>query len=139
VTGVQTCALPICDTAVVNLATFQRADIITQGQMIPLHGFDIIRASNLPNTGNLTGFGFGRSALVLATRLPNDYSAALPGATGGGTTQTITEPNTGLSVMLVQFVNHQLGKSFARLALMYGAAKGQPKAGQLLISAAPGP
>jgi hypothetical protein len=123
------------DAAIINLASYQKADIITQGTMIPLHGFDVIRASNLPTTGNLTGFGFSKSALVVAGRLPNDYATALPGATGGGITQVITEARTGFSVMLAQFVNHQLGKSFARLAYMFGCATGQPKAGQLLTSA----
>lgn len=122
------------DSAIVQLAGFQKADVITQGQMIPVHGFDVIRAANLPATNNLAGFGFSKSALVLATRLPNDYSAALPGATGGGTVQTITEPSTGISLALVQFVDHQLGAAFARNALMYGTAKGQIHAGQRLTT-----
>lgn len=123
------------DAAIVSLSTYQQANVITQGQMIPLHGFDVIRAANLPTTNNLAGFGFSKSALVLAARLPNDYSSALPGATGGGTVQTITEPSTGLSLMLTQFIDHQLGAAYARVALMYGTNVGQQKAGQRLTSA----
>jgi hypothetical protein len=124
------------DSAIVSLAAQQNAGVITEGQMVRVHGFDVIRASNLPTAENLTGFAFSKSALVLATRLPNDYSAALPGATGGGVVQVITEPRTGVSLMLTQFVNHLLGASYARVAIMYGTAPGQALAGQRLTSAA---
>jgi hypothetical protein len=122
------------DETVVALAAQQRAEIITSGTMIPLHGFNVFRTANLPTTNNLAGFGFSKSALVAAGRLPADYASVLPGATGGGTTQVITESRTGFSVVLTQFVNHQLGKAFARLAYMLGTAKGQIKAGQRLTS-----
>jgi hypothetical protein len=68
--------------------------------------------------------------------VPNDYANALASATGGGTIQVITEPNSGISVQLVQFVDHKLGAAYARMAYMYGAAKGQVDAGQILRSAA---
>jgi hypothetical protein len=125
------------DSAIVSLATFQQRDLITQAQMIPVHGFDVIRAANFPSALNVVGFGMTKSALVLATRLPNDYSQALPGATGGGIVSTITEPRTGLSLMLTQFVDHQLGAAYARVAIMYGTAPGQVKAGVVVRSAAP--
>jgi hypothetical protein len=124
------------DSAIVTLAGMQKAEIITEGQLPRVHKFDVIEAENLPNTDNLAGFGCSKSALVLATRVPNDYTQALPGATGGGTVQVITEPNTGFSVMLTQFIDHKLGAAFARVAVMYGAAKGQQKAGRRLVSAA---
>lgn len=123
------------DPALVTLAGFQKAEFITNGTMVNVHGFDVIRAANFPTSSNRAGFGFSKSALVLVGRLPNDYASALPGATGGGTVQTITEPNSGFSVQLVQYVNHQLGSAAARLAWMYGCAKGQINAGQLLLSA----
>ncbi|NJL18807.1 MAG: hypothetical protein HC901_00320 [Bdellovibrionaceae bacterium] len=125
------------DDKISLLAANQRADLITGSRMIPLHDFNVMRAPTLPSTGNLTGFGFSKSAMVLAARVPGDYASALPGATGGGTTQVVTNPQTGLSVMLVQFVDHQLGAAFARMAYMFGVAKGQVKAGQRLISANP--
>jgi len=124
------------DNAIVTLAATQRADLITGNQMIPVHGFNVMRCATLPSTGNLTGFGFSKSALVVAGRVPNDYANALSSATGGGTIQVITEPNSGISVQLVQFVDHKLGAAYARMAYMYGAAKGQVDAGQILRSAA---
>ena len=92
-------------------------------------------AANLPtNNGNITGFACGKSALVLASRVPNDYTSVLPGASYGNV-QVVTDPDLGISVMLVQYVNHQLGSATQRIALMYGTAAGQGAAGQLLKAA----
>jgi hypothetical protein len=49
--------------------------------------------------------------------------------------QMVTNPDTGITVMLVQWVDHQLGASRGRIAIMFGAAKGQVDAGQRLVSA----
>ena len=123
------------DDQIVLLAANQKADLITGSRMIPLHDFNVLRAPTLPTTGNLAGFGFSKSALVLAARVPSDYANAFPGVTGGGISQVVTNPQSGLSMHLVQFVDHQLGQAFMRLASMYGAAKGQINAGQRLVSA----
>lgn len=123
------------DTTIANFAAYQRGEILTAGQLPPVHGFSVIEAPGLPTAGNLTGFAGTASTLVVATRLPNDYTRALPGANGGGVVRTVTEPNTGLSVQLVEWVNHQMGAAYARAAWMYGAARGQLAAGQRVISA----
>ena len=125
------------DAAIVSLAAYQNASVITNGQMPQVHGFKVVEAVNLPTTGNLTGFGAFPSAWAMIARLPSEYVNALPGVTGGGVVNTITEPNTGLSVQQVLFVNHLLGKAYSRIALLYGVAKGDISAGQRLISAAP--
>jgi hypothetical protein len=122
------------DDTIVLLAANQRQDLVTGSRMIPLHDFNVMRAPTLPATNNLVGFGFHKCALVVAARVPSDYASALPGATGGGTSQVIMNPQSGLSVHLVQFVDHLLGKAFVRLAFMFGSAKGQINAGQRLTS-----
>jgi phage I-like protein len=123
------------DASIVSLAAYQRPEVITQYTLPPIAGFDVLQAVNLPTTANLTGFAGAPDALAIATRLPNDYSAALPGATGGGVVSTVRNPDTGISVMLVQHVNHTLGAAYWRIALMFGVAKGQVASGQRLISA----
>lgn len=125
------------DETISLLAANQKQDLVTDDQMIPVHGFNVMRCPTLPGANNITGFGCGKSAVVVAGRVPADYANALPGATGGGTSQIITNPKSGLSVHLVQFVDHKLGKAYSRMAYMLGAAKGQIKAGQILRSAAP--
>jgi len=125
------------DPTIVNLAAYQRPEVITDYRLPPIAGFEVLQAVNLPATGNLTGFAAAPDALALATRLPNDYSTALPGVTGGGAVSTVRNPDTGISVMLVQFVDHQLGAAFWRVALMFGTAVGNPQSGQFLRSSAP--
>lgn len=130
------------DTAIVTPATTFWPQGITGPQQngaqlsIDVANFAVYDAPNLPtNNGNVTGFAGSKSALVIATRVPNDYSSVFPGATGGGIVQLITNPDIGLTVMLVQYVDHKLGKSTQRIALMYGTAAGQGNAGMLLKAA----
>ena len=66
--------------------------------------------------------------------MPNDYTSVLPGASYGNV-QVITDPDLGISVMLVQYVDHKKGTATQRIALMYGTAAGQGNAGQLLKAA----
>ena len=128
------------DQNLVSFAAFQRPDLFERGSQdtafaFPVHGFSVHEAPNLPtNNGNVTGFGFSKSALVLAARVPNDYTSVLPGASYGNV-QVITDPDLGLSVMLVQYVDHKKGTATQRIALMYGTASGQSNAGQLLKAA----
>lgn len=129
------------DTALITFAAYQKPELITAPQngaslVIPVDTFNVVNAPNLPtNNGNVTGFGCSKSALVIATRLPNDYTTANPGA-NYGSVQVMTEPDIGISVMLTQYVNHQLAAATSRISLMYGTAAGQGAAGQLLKAAA---
>lgn len=122
------------DTAVVNLATAQQADLIAEYKLPRIAGFDMIQAVDLPSTGNLTGFSGHPSSLALATRVPNDYTAVFGGA-GAGAITTVSSPDSGISVALCQYVDHTLGAAFWRIAVMYGVAVGNAAAGQRLISA----
>jgi hypothetical protein len=131
----------VADTALITFAAYQKPELITAPQngaslVIPVDTFQVVNAPNLPsNNANLTGFGCSKSALVIATRMPNDYTSAMPGASYGNV-QMITEPDIGMSVMLTQFVDHKLANATFRLSWMYGTAAGQSNAGQLLKSAA---
>lgn len=122
------------DSTIVNLAAYSMPGVITQGDLPPVAKFAITEAVNLPGTGNLTGFGFTKDALVLATRVPEDYTRALPGASNGAVS-VITNPITGMSVQKVDFVDHKLAKAYSRIAIAYGVAKGNGSSGQRLISA----
>jgi hypothetical protein len=127
------------DTAVINFATnVPRTELMTvginqqSGFAISIESFDIYAAPNMPsNNANLIGFAGSKSALIIATRTPNDYTQVLPGASFGNV-QMVTDPDIGITVMQVQYVNHTLGTATSRLALMYGTAAGQTAAGQLV-------
>jgi len=71
---------------------------------------------------------------VVATRLPNDY-AMQDGVPQTAVQEVVTNPHTGMSVQLTRFVDHKLGKSYARAAWMLGAAAGQTASLQRLKSA----
>jgi len=130
------------DTVLMNLAAYQRPDLITNpagadnvSLVIKVSDYQVVKAPNLPtNNGNVTGFAGSKSALCIVTRVPNDYTSALPGSSYGNV-QIVTNPDNGLSVMLVQYVDHKLGTSNQRIALMYGTAAGQGPAGYLIKAA----
>jgi hypothetical protein len=131
------------DTTIGQYATNVPAPpIITDGVTpesafyISVEGFKIYDAPNMPsNNANLVGFAGSKSALVMATRTPNDYTTVLPGASFGNV-QMVTDPDIGITVMQVQYVNHTLGTATSRIALMWGTAAGQTAAGQLIKASA---
>ncbi|HMJ92342.1 MAG TPA: phage protease, partial [Candidatus Acidoferrum sp.] len=105
------------DTVVISAFNNANAgSAIQSGQLPDVHGFGVADAKTLPSAQNLTGFGLFPSALALALRLPADYTQVLPGVTGGAITRVVTDPTTGISLLLVMFVNHQLGRAYVRAA-----------------------
>jgi hypothetical protein len=104
----------------------------------PIKNIQPFEVFNLPTAETLTGFAGSAEALALATRVPNDYSQLMPDVNGGGVVQIVTNPDTGISVMLVRYVDHKLAEAAWRLALMWGAAKGNPSSGQRLVTASTG-
>lgn len=123
-------------TVVSNLINPQAGQAIGTSKLPPIAEFDIFEAGNLPTTGNLTGFGFRADAVCMAARIPGDYVTALPGVPATGLVSVVTQPETGLSMQVVKYVDHQMGSATMRVALMYGVAKGRVAAGQILRSGA---
>lgn len=125
------------DPSLVTFFAGQQAPGIVTDNMLPkLAGFVPIEAPNLTNnnnTANLVGFALQKSAIIAKTRLPNDYTTALPGSSYGSVT-TITDPDIGISVMLVQYVNHTGGFAEWRIAAMLGAAVGDNRGGLCILS-----
>jgi hypothetical protein len=129
------------DAAITGLAQFQRPGLITEIQPsngaaygITVSGFNIYDSPNLPlNNANLNGFAGSKSALIIVTRTPNDYSQQLGGASYGNV-QMVTDTDVGITVMSVQYIDHRLAVATSRLALMWGSAAGQGAAGQLIKS-----
>ena len=123
------------DTTIVgNLINKDSGEAIATSRLPKIAQFDPYEAPYLPAANNLVGFGFRQDALVMACRLPNDYSKVFPGVTGGGVTQIVTNPDTGLSVVLTMFIDHRGGSASMRIAYMFGVAVGNPLSGQLLVS-----
>jgi hypothetical protein len=117
------------DTTIVQLAAFRQPELITEYQLPKVSGLQPYESISLPSTNDLAGFACTPEALAIATRLPNDYAQALPGASNGVVTSIFNEP-TGITVQLVQFVDHVKAEATARVALMWGVAKGNPATGE---------
>ena len=125
----------LSDSAIVSLAAFQKPQVIEEFALPRVGGFEVLLSPTIPANGeNLTGYGFTPDALVIATRVPNDYTQALGGANNGAVS-VVTDPDTGISMQLAQWVNHDLARTTSRLVLMYGVAMGQVASLQRLKSA----
>lgn len=122
------------DPAIVSLSAFQDKTIIEQGVLPDVEGFRVIKAVNLPVAENLVGFAGSRSSVAMAARLDGDYSSILPGANNGNVT-TVTNPKIGLSILQVQWVDHQKAWARQRISLIFGSDKGQVAAASRLKSA----
>jgi hypothetical protein len=114
-------------------AAAREPGIIEQGQLPGrLDGFEPFRAPWLPTPNNLVGFAFNKAAIILKQRLPTDFTTALNTAVPGSVT-TIVDPDSGLSCLLVQYINLQRGYAEWRVETLLGAAVGD-KRGALCIT-----
>jgi hypothetical protein len=129
------------DPTLVSLAVFQKPEIITGSELPEICRFVPYSAPNLPATaiagvgnGTMAAFFGHKTSLLMQARIPNDWSTVLGTNSGYGLTSVVTNPDTGLSVLLVQFSNPQSAHAEYRLALMYGVAAGNSKGGQILTN-----
>ena len=123
------------DPAIVTLAAFQAKEIIEQGVLPDVEGFRVIKAVNLTANAGATvvGFAGSKSSAVIAARVDSDYATILPGSSYGNVS-VVTDPDIGLSVLQVQYVNHQLATANQRISFIFGVAKAQTKAGDVIKS-----
>jgi hypothetical protein len=109
-------------------AAMQKPDLVTEGKVPKLNGFLPQRAPWLPPANGLTGFAFHKAAIVLKQRLPTDFTKALDVMIPGSIT-TIVDPESGLSTLLVQYVNLQRGYGEWRNETLLGAGVGDKRGG----------
>jgi phage I-like protein len=122
------------DPSLVSLAVFNDPNIITSGQLPPISGILPVEYADFPANGISLGAIVGTAgSAIIATRLPYDYVDAQIGSNYGAVSQ-VEDPDTGLGVMLVQYVNHDLGVSNYRVAVMKGQAVGDSARAQLITS-----
>lgn len=117
------------DPSLVTFYAGQRnPEIITDNQLPKLATFAPIEAPNLPTANNIVGFALHKAGLIAKTRLPQDFVQAL-GVMVPGSVTTVTDPDTGISVLLVQYVNLTQGYSEWRIEALLGAAVGDNRGG----------
>lgn len=106
----------------------QSPEVVTQGILPDLAGFAPIKAPNFPGTNNLVGMALQKNGLLAKSRLPSNLNTIQPGAGNGSVTQ-IVHPDTGLAMLLVQFVDHKRGYSAWLPCAILGAAVGDNRGG----------
>ena len=111
-------------------AASQGNPVLTQ-QKLPdgLSGFFPYEAPYLPNTGNLAFFPFHKAGIVLKSRLPQDFKKALLSVMIPGSVTPVTDPDTKLSVALVEYVNLTQNFAESRPEVILGASVGDNRGG----------
>ena len=112
----------------------QSPEIVTEGRLPRLKGFNIVKAANFPSSGNRVGMALQKNAMLIKSRLPSNYQDLLPGSGNGSITQ-ISDAQTGLSIMLIQYVNNTRGFAEWLPCVIIGAAKGDTRGGMVITSA----
>lgn len=121
----------------------QSSQFLSEAKLPKLSGFAPYKAPYLPQstpataptTNNIVGFAGQKAAMILKSRLPQDFTQAL-GVMVPGSVTTITDPDTKISIMLVQYVALQGGWAEWRPEVILGAAVGDNRAGLVITSAA---
>jgi len=107
-----------------------KGDPILTQQKLPegLSGFFPYEAPYLPVTNNLAFFPFHKAGVMVKSRLPMDFSNAVNALIPGSIT-TVTEPDTKISVALVQRVDLVGNYAEWRPEVQLGAAVGDKRGG----------
>jgi hypothetical protein len=107
---------------------------IASGKLPNVANFALAEYSALPTTGNLVGFAGTPDSTVYAARVPRDPREVIPGLPIPGNLGVITEPKTGLSVMVLEYITMSDLSITTKLVWMYGTAVGNANNGQLICS-----
>jgi len=125
------------DPTIIEADKNPRQDAIESGEIRGVSGFSsIMEYPDLPTANNLIGFAGVPDSAILAARVPRDPRELLPNADFPGQMGVVTDPRTGLSVMVNEWIEPSTLKANVRLVWMYGTAKGNANNGQRVVSTA---
>lgn len=110
-------------------------DAISMGKISTKLGFDIYEYPALPTANTKTGFAGTKDSTVLVARVPADPRQVLNGAPFPGNIGYVSEPKTGFTVMVTEWIDPSTLKCNTRLNFMYGIAAGNTNNGQRLVTA----
>lgn len=114
-------------------AAMKSPELLTEGRLPRVQGFDATEAPWFPTANYGVGFAGHKASLIMKARLPQQLSQSFA-ASAPGNISTVTDPATGLSVSLVQFWNLQTNAYEWRPEVICGAAVGDRRCGLLLSS-----
>lgn len=108
---------------------------IQTGKLPMVAGLAIDEYPSLPSADNLIGFAGTPDSTVYAARAHKDPREILPNAPFPGNFGIVTEPKTGLSIAVTEWIDAATLNANVRLSWIYGVAKGNANNGQILNSA----
>jgi len=83
-------------------------------------------------THGAVGFAGNSASALFAARIPQDYTKVLPEIPATASLEIVTEPDSGLSILLTKRVDHNLQATYMDTGLMYGFAAGDKRQGFIL-------
>jgi len=124
------------DAGIISLALAESWGAAGTGKVPNVAGAEVFEWADLPALGadNNQGFVCSPDAVIIAARLPNDYTLSAVGVPQTAIVEPVTNPHTGLSVLLTRFCDHKLGVSYGRAAWMYGVAAAQVASLQRVVT-----
>lgn len=123
------------DTLIVaGLNNPNNANAIRDGMLPQVAGFGIDEYPALPAAGNLVGFAGTPDSTLLVQRVPKSPNEVMPGVNFPGNLGIVTEPVTGLSVMVTQWIAPDTLTANNRLIWMYGKAVGRANNGERITT-----
>lgn len=90
-----------------------------------------VTAGTYANATNI-GICGTRNSLLFVSRVPLDYTKVLPDVPSTAAIELVTEPDTGLTFMVVKYLDHAYETANMRVQLMFGTAIGDERQGMLL-------
>lgn len=79
------------------------------------------------------GFAGNQASSLFVARIPQDYTKVIPEIPATAAIEIVTEPDAGLSMLLVKWIDHQLEQTYVRSGLMYNFAQGDPRQGFIIV------
>jgi len=84
------------------------------------------------SSATYVGLAGTRSSLLFVSRVPTDYTKVMPEIPSTAAIELVTEPETGLTFMVVKYLDHAYETANMRVQLMFGTAIGDERQGMLL-------
>ena len=79
--------------------------------------------------GGFIGFAGNAAAALFVARIPQDYTKVMGEIPATAALEVVTEPDSGLSMLVTKRIDHVLQNTYLRAGLMYNFAQGDPRQG----------
>lgn len=113
---------------------FRKSQLVTDQIAISGSGADsttngITVAPGTFTAATYVGIAGTRSSLMFVSRVPLDYTKVLSDVPSTAAIEMVTEPKTGLTFLVVKFLDHAYETANMRVQLMFGTAIGDERQG----------